>query len=100
MGEEDEGNLDFAYRVLADHARNLTIALSDGGQISNQGRGYVLRRILRRAIRYSIEVIGAKPGFFSSLVDVVVSSLGDAFPEVKGDPAAVGPQSKFLYYYD
>lgn len=100
MGEEDEGNLDFAYRVLADHARNLTIALSDGGQISNQGRGYVLRRILRRAIRYSIEVIGAKPGFVSSLVDVVVSSLGDAFPEVKGDPAAVGPQSKFLYYYD
>ncbi|KAL5960801.1 Alanine--tRNA ligase cytoplasmic [Taenia solium] len=89
LGEEDEGNLDFAYRVLADHARNLTIALSDGGQISNQGRGYVLRRILRRAIRYSIEVIGAKPGFFSSLVDVVVASLGDAFPEVKRDPAAV-----------
>ncbi|VDM35120.1 unnamed protein product [Hydatigera taeniaeformis] len=89
LGDEDEGRLDFAYRVLADHVRNLTIALSDGGQISNQGRGYVLRRILRRAIRYSIEVIGAKPGFFSSLVDVVVGSLGDAFPEVRKDPTEV-----------
>ncbi len=79
--------------MLADHARNLTIALSDGGQISNQGRGYVLRRILRRAIRYSIEVIGAKPGFFATLVDIVVASLGDAFPEVQKDPEMVSPLS-------
>lgn len=89
LGKADEGNIDLAYRVLSDHARNLTIALSDGGQISNTGRGYVLRRILRRAIRYSIEVIGAKPGFFASLVDVVVASLGDAFPEVRKNPALV-----------
>lgn len=89
IGEADERNIDLAYRVLADHARNLTIALSDGGQISNTGRGYVLRRILRRAIRYSIEVIGAKPGFFASLVDIVVASLGDAFPEVKKNPGSV-----------
>ncbi|VUZ54781.1 unnamed protein product [Hymenolepis diminuta] len=89
IGEADERNIDLAYRVLADHARNLTIALSDGGQISNTGRGYVLRRILRRAIRYSIEVIGAKPGFFASLVDMVVASLGDAFPEVKKNPGSV-----------
>ncbi len=94
VGAEDVGNIDIAYRVLADHARNLTIALSDGGQISNQGRGYVLRRILRRAIRYSIEVIGAKPGFFATLVDIVVASLGDAFPEVKKDPEMVSPLSK------
>nr|CDS33215.1 alanyl tRNA synthetase cytoplasmic [Hymenolepis microstoma] len=89
IAEADKDNIDLSYRVLADHARNLTIALSDGGQISNTGRGYVLRRILRRAIRYSIEVLGAKPGFFSSLVDTVVASLGDAFPEVKKDPASV-----------
>uniref|UniRef100_A0A5K3F3V6 alanine--tRNA ligase n=1 Tax=Mesocestoides corti TaxID=53468 RepID=A0A5K3F3V6_MESCO len=89
VGMEDKDNTDLAYRVLADHARNLTIALSDGGQISNQGRGYVLRRILRRAIRYSIEVIGAKPGFFATLVDVVVKSLGAAFPELKKNPEIV-----------
>lgn len=52
LGEEDEGQVDMAYRVLGDHARTLTIALSDGGRPDNMGRGYVLRRILRRAVRY------------------------------------------------
>ncbi|KAL7058888.1 hypothetical protein AAHC03_012964 [Spirometra sp. Aus1] len=89
VGAADVGNIDLAYRVLADHARNLTIALSDGGQIQNTGRGYVLRRILRRAVRYSIEVLGAEPGFFASLVDIVVATLGDAFPEITKDPATV-----------
>uniref|UniRef100_W5MLK9 Alanyl-transfer RNA synthetases family profile domain-containing protein n=1 Tax=Lepisosteus oculatus TaxID=7918 RepID=W5MLK9_LEPOC len=50
---------------------------------------YVLRRILRRAVRYSHEKLGAPRGFFASLVDVVVTSLGDAFPELKKDPDAV-----------
>ena len=71
-----------AYRVLADHARTLTIALADGGRPDNVGRGYVLRRILRRAVRYASEKLNAKPGFFSSLVHTVVSVLGDVFPEV------------------
>lgn len=69
-----------AYRVLADHARTLTIALSDGGYPDNTGRGYVLRRILRRAVRYATEKLNAKPGFFATLVHVVVQLLGDAFP--------------------
>ncbi|KAA3670272.1 alanyl-tRNA synthetase, partial [Paragonimus westermani] len=86
VGAEDTDGIDMAYRVLADHARVLTIALSDGGRVQNTGRGYVLRRILRRAVRYAIEVLGAKPGFFASLVDVVVESLRDAFPEVAHDP--------------
>lgn len=89
VGAEDEDGIDMAYRVLADHARTITIALSDGGRPDNTGRGYVLRRILRRAVRYSHEKLGAQRGFFASLVDVVVDSLGDAFPELKKDPDMV-----------
>ncbi|XP_034444358.1 alanine--tRNA ligase, cytoplasmic isoform X1 [Hippoglossus hippoglossus] len=89
VGAEDSDGIDMAYRVLADHARTITIALSDGGRPDNTGRGYVLRRILRRAVRYSHEKLGAKQGFFSSLVDVVVTSLGNAFPELKKDPEMV-----------
>uniref|UniRef100_UPI00398ED31B alanine--tRNA ligase, cytoplasmic n=1 Tax=Pristiophorus japonicus TaxID=55135 RepID=UPI00398ED31B len=89
VGAEDIDGIDMAYRVLADHARTITIALSDGGRPDNTGRGYVLRRILRRAVRYSHEKLNASKGFFASLVDVVVESLGDAFPELKKDPDMV-----------
>uniref|UniRef100_A0A673NJ38 Alanine--tRNA ligase n=1 Tax=Sinocyclocheilus rhinocerous TaxID=307959 RepID=A0A673NJ38_9TELE len=89
VGAEDTDGIDMAYRVLADHARTITIALSDGGRPDNTGRGYVLRRILRRAVRYSHEKLGARKGFFASLVDVVVESLGDAFPELRKDPDMV-----------
>ncbi|XP_061578327.1 alanine--tRNA ligase, cytoplasmic [Cololabis saira] len=89
VGAEDADGIDMAYRVLADHARTITIALSDGGRPDNTGRGYVLRRILRRAVRYSHEKLGAQRSFFASLVDVVVDSLGDAFPELKKDPDMV-----------
>lgn len=75
-----------AYRVVADHIRTLVISISDGGRPDNIGRGYVLRRILRRAIRFAIKKLNAKPGFLADLVDVVVNLLGDAFPEVKKDP--------------
>ncbi|CAH8644282.1 unnamed protein product [Heterobilharzia americana] len=85
VGSEDTDGIDMAYRVLADHARVLTIALSDGGRAQNTGRGYVLRRILRRAVRFAVEVLNAKPGFLATLVDVVVKTLGDAFPEVTRD---------------
>ncbi|XP_007910546.1 alanine--tRNA ligase, cytoplasmic [Callorhinchus milii] len=89
VGAEDVDGIDMAYRVLADHARTITIALADGGRPDNTGRGYVLRRILRRAVRYSHEKLNAQKGFFASLVDVVVDSLGDAFPELKKDPDMV-----------
>ncbi|PSN35457.1 Alanine--tRNA ligase [Blattella germanica] len=89
VGEEDVDGMDMAYRVLADHARTLTIALSDGGHPDNTGRGYVLRRILRRAVRYATEKLNAKPGFFATLVHTVVDLLGDTFPEVKKDPQSV-----------
>jgi alanyl-tRNA synthetase len=76
MGEADIGGIDTAYRVIADHARTLTIALSDGGVPDKDGRGYVLRRILRRGARYASSKMGVKIGtFFSSLVPAVVESL-------------------------
>lgn len=75
VGVEDADGVDMAYRVVADHVRTLTIALSDKGRPDRDGRGYVLRRILRRAVRYSKEKLNAKPGLLSSLVSVVVDIL-------------------------
>ena len=89
VGEEDVDGIDTAYRVLADHARTLTIALSDGGRPDNSGRGYVLRRILRRATRFALEKLNAQKGFFASLVYVVIDILGEAFPEITHDPQMV-----------
>ena len=86
IGAEDKDFIDMAYRVVADHLRTLTIAMADGGHPSNTGRGYVLRRILRRAVRYSTEILHFKPTVLAGLVDVVVESLGDAFPELKKNP--------------
>ena len=88
-GSEDEDGTNMAFRVVADHIRTLTVALADGGRPDNVGRGYVLRRILRRGIRFATENLGAKPGFFASLVDVAVDLLGGTFPEVKKDPQAI-----------
>ncbi|MFT5422651.1 MAG: alanyl-tRNA synthetase [Phycisphaerales bacterium] len=89
LGDEDTDGIDEAYRVIADHARCLTIAITDGGTPSNEGRGYVLRRILRRAVRYGRQKLGANEGFLADLVPVVVEILGDAFPELKKNPRRV-----------
>ncbi len=63
--------MDMAYRVVADHIRTLSFSIADGARPGNEGRDYVLRRILRRAVRYGRETLGAKEGFFAGLVDVV-----------------------------
>lgn len=89
LGAKDVGNIDTAYRVIADHIRCLTFAITDGAVPSNVGRGYVLRRILRRAVRYGRQMLGAKGGFFAGLVPVVVEHMSEAFPELKRDPAKV-----------
>ncbi|KAJ7647453.1 tRNA synthetases class II (A)-domain-containing protein [Roridomyces roridus] len=83
FGAEDVDGIDTAYRVVADHVRTLTFALSDGGVPNNVGRGYVLRRILRRGARYARKKLGVTIGsFFSSLMPVLVETMGDIFPEI------------------
>ncbi|KAI3649182.1 hypothetical protein MP228_007036 [Amoeboaphelidium protococcarum] len=83
VGAADVDGIDMAYRVVADHARTLTIAIADGGIPSNEGRGYVLRRILRRGVRYARRRFNAEMGnFFPQLVDTVAGTLGQTYPEV------------------
>ena len=83
FGKEDIDGIDTAYRVVADHVRTLTFALSDGGMPNNVGRGYVLRRILRRGARYARKKLGVSIGsFFSSLVPTLVEQLVRLVPIV------------------
>ncbi len=70
-----------AYRVIADHIRTVTFALADGALFSNEGRGYVLRRVIRRAIRYAHKIGIVKPYLFE-LVDVVVMIMKDFYPNI------------------
>src|SRR2546421_2339352 len=81
-GETDQERIDIAFRVIADHIRTLSFAVADGIRPSNEGRGYVLRRILRRAVRYG-RSLGFHEPFFFKLVDVVAQTMGDVFPEVR-----------------
>ncbi|MFG0241614.1 MAG: alanine--tRNA ligase [Phycisphaerales bacterium JB054] len=89
LGKDDPDGHDMAYRVIADHVRTLTFAITDGAVPSNEGRGYVLRRILRRAVRFGRQKLNAPPGFFSQLVPVVVEHMSGAFPELKKNPERV-----------
>ncbi len=77
-----------AMRVIADHIRTLTFAITDGAVPGNEGRGYVLRRILRRAARYGRKLNLDKP-FQYKLVNVVVDTMGGVFPEIKEKQAYV-----------
>jgi len=79
---ELNSNTDTAFRVISDHIRSLTFAITDGATPSNEGRGYVIRRILRRASRFGRE-LGMHEPFMYKLVPVVVDCLGDAFGEIK-----------------
>jgi alanyl-tRNA synthetase len=83
-GENEQGKIDVAFRVIADHIRALSFAIADGIIPSNEGRGYVLRRILRRAIRYG-RTLGFYEPFFFKLVDVVAKTMGDVFPEIRAE---------------
>jgi alanyl-tRNA synthetase len=77
----DEGEAGTPYRVIADHIRSLVFAITDGAFPSNEGRGYVLRRLLRRAFRFGRE-LGFREPFLYKLVEVVISEMGEAFPEI------------------
>lgn len=79
-----EARRDTAYRAVADHVRCLCFALADGARPSNEGRGYVLRRVLRRAVRYGRQVLGASDGFLSRLAPAFAAShFGDVYPELR-----------------
>jgi alanyl-tRNA synthetase len=84
FGEQDSDGIDTAYRVIADHVRLLTFAIADGGVPNNVGRGYVVRRVLRRGARYARHYFNVELGnFFSSLVPTLVQQLSHVFPEIK-----------------
>ena len=87
-------NKDIAYRVIADHIRTLSFALSDGAHCGNSGREYVLRSILRRAVRYGHQNLGATEPFFHKLVQAVVDNFGAFFPELKAKQAQVEAELK------
>lgn len=74
-----EGEYKMAYRVIADHIRTVTFALSDGANFSNSGRGYVLRRVLRRAVRFGLK-LGLEDAFLYKLVPVVADNMKDFYP--------------------
>jgi alanyl-tRNA synthetase len=78
----DQIATDIAFRVIADHIRTLSFAIADGIQPGNNDRNYVLRRILRRAVRYG-RTLGFKEPFFYKLVDVLADTMGDVFPEIR-----------------
>ncbi|HEX6160785.1 MAG TPA: alanine--tRNA ligase, partial [Thermoanaerobaculia bacterium] len=86
-GGKMEDDLDTAVRVLCDHARAATFLISDGVIPSNEGRGYVLRRIIRRAIRFGRKL--PKEVFLSHVVDAVLEAMGDAYPELRDRREAI-----------
>src|SRR5438105_933577 len=86
--QSDQEKIDIAFRVIADHIRTLSFAIADGIQPSNEGRGYVLRRILRRAVRYG-RTLGFHEPFFFQLVDILVRTMGNVFRELSSKQQAV-----------
>lgn len=86
-GDNDE--FDVAFKVIADHIRTVTFAVGDGALPSNEGRGYVLRRLLRRAVRYAKQIQIERP-FMFELVPVVGEIMEDYYPEVKNKAEFIG----------
>lgn len=81
-GDTEQEKADVAFRVIADHIRTLGFAIADGIQPGNSDRNYVLRRILRRAVRYG-RTLGFREPFFYKLVAVLARTMGDVFPEIR-----------------
>ena len=88
-----EGEYLLPYRVIADHARCLTFALGDGATFSNEGRGYVLRRIIRRAMRYG-QKLGINEPFMYKLVKTVADSYKDFYPELEEKISSISKSIK------
>lgn len=80
---DDEEKINIAIRVIADHVRAVAFAIADGQLPSNTGAGYVIRRILRRAIRYGFTFLDIKEPFIYQLVDTLAEQMGGSFPEIR-----------------
>src|SRR5690554_3340820 len=80
---EEQHKINIAIRVIVDHVRAVAFAIADGQLPSNTGAGYVIRRILRRAIRYGFTFLNQKEAFIYRLVEVLSAQMGEAFPEIK-----------------
>jgi len=86
---EDE-KIDIAIRVISDHVRAIAFAVADGQLPSNTGAGYVIRRILRRAVRYGFTFLNVKEAFMYQLVEILAEQMGTFFPEIKNQQILVG----------
>ena len=81
--QEEQNKINIAIRVVVDHVRAVAFAIADGQLPSNTGAGYVIRRILRRAIRYGFTFLNTKEPFINQLVEVLANQMGEFFPEIK-----------------
>jgi len=87
--DKQQDDINIAMRVCADHLRAVSFSIADGQLPSNAKAGYVIRRILRRAVRYAYTFLGQKDGFLYKLVPTLVHEMGDAFPELKAQQVLV-----------
>ena len=86
---EEQNKTNIAIRVIVDHVRAVAFAIADGQLPSNTGAGYVIRRILRRAIRYGFTFLNTKEPFINKLVEVLADQMGEFFPEIKAQQQLV-----------
>ncbi|MBC7495223.1 MAG: alanine--tRNA ligase [Flavobacterium sp.] len=86
---EEQNKINIAIRVVVDHVRAVAFAIADGQLPSNTGAGYVIRRILRRAIRYGFTFLNIKDPFIYQLVEVLANQMGEFFPEIKAQQQLV-----------
>ncbi len=87
--QEEQNKTNIAIRVIVDHVRAVAFAIADGQLPSNTGAGYVIRRILRRAIRYGFTFLRTKEPFINKLVEVLANQMGEFFPEIKSQQQLV-----------
>ena len=89
-----EEKVDVAMRVIADHIRTIAFAIADGQLPSNEKAGYVIRRILRRAVRYGYTFLGQREAFMYKLVPQLIADMGDAYPELVKQEGQITPVIK------
>ncbi len=91
---DNDEKTDIAMRVIADHIRTIAFAITDGQLPSNEKAGYVIRRILRRAVRYGYTFLNMRSAFLYQLVPQLIEDLGEAYPELKQQEAQITPVIK------